>query len=150
MEHISNDIFVHKRTVTLKEKFKLLNLREISDDRGNLMVFEKNMNCPFEIKRAFFMYSMDKNAIRGCHANRNSQFLLVAVHGDCKVTVQHQNDVKTFILDTPSKGLFIDTMVWKEIFDFSDNCVLLVLSSENYNPNEYIRDKNEYLCKLGI
>lgn len=130
--------------VALIEKFKLMNFKEISDARGNLVVFEKDMNCPFEIRRAFFMYESNKNSIRGCHANRNSQFLLIAVHGYCRVTVQHRNKRETFILDAPSKGLFINRMVWKEIFDFSDGCVLLVLSSENYNSDEYIRNKDEY------
>lgn len=129
----------------MKEKFKLLDLREISDTRGNLMVFEKNVNCPFEIRRTFFMYSTDKSASRGCHANRNSQFLLIAVHGSCKVSVQYQNESEIFALNSPSKGLFINTMVWKEIFDFSNDCILLALSNKTYDPTEYIRDKCKYL-----
>lgn len=129
-------------------KFELFDLEKIEDSRGKLIVFEKNNNCPFEVRRAFFMYGNNGSTIRGVHANKKSQFLLTAINGSCKVRVNDGYNEETFLLNAPAKSLFIDKMVWKEMFDFSCDCILLVLSSEKYDSTEYIRTLNEFLASL--
>lgn len=123
-------------------KFGLIDLKKIEDSRGKLVVFEESNNCPFEVKRVFFMY--ENNETRGAHANKKSQFLLVSVSGSCKVQVDDGHNTTTFVLNNPTKGLFIDKMVWKEMFDFSHDNVLLVLSSKKYDPTEYIKSLEEF------
>lgn len=130
----------------MMKNFKLIDLIVHGDERGKLVALEKNVNCPFEIKRAFYIYATDKSVkARGCHANKNSEFLFVALSGSCKVIVDDGNERREFVLDNPETALWMNKMTWKEMTDFSDNAVLLVLSSEKYDINEYIRDYNEFL-----
>lgn len=126
-------------------KFKLVDVKEIEDSRGKLVVFEKNTNCPFEVKRAFYMYESSNEAIRGAHANKKSRFFLICVCGSCKVRVNDGYNEVTFSLENkPIKGLFIDKMVWKEMFNFSRDCILFVLSDKKYDPTEYISDFDKF------
>jgi len=127
-------------------KFELVDFKRIEDGRGKLVVFEENNNCPFEVKRAFFMYENRTKAVRGAHANKESQFLLIPVKGSCKVQIDDGHNRTIFELNTPTNGLFIGRMVWKEMFDFSQDCVLLALSDRKYDPTEYIRNFDEFLA----
>lgn len=122
-------------------KYKLIYFKEIKDARGNLIVCEKDFNCPFGVKRVFFMYKNSVNAIRGKHANKKSQFLLISAKGSCKVRVYDGENSEVFLLNSPNFGLYIGQMVWKEIFDFSDDSILLILSSRKYDPEEYVKEK---------
>ncbi len=125
-------------------KHKLIDLHVNGDDRGKLVAIEKGVNCPFEVKRAFYIFGTQGEARRGCHANRNSEFLFVALHGSCRVEFSDGNIKDSVLLDSPSKALWLGKMTWKEMYDFADDTVLLVLSSEKYDAKEYIRNYEEF------
>lgn len=127
-------------------QYKLINLISHGDFRGNLIAFEKGVNCPFPIKRCFYIYDTKSNeVVRGAHANKKSEFLLVVISGSCKVRVDTGSGKETFSLNSPMQALYLDKMVWKEMFDFSHNSILLVLSNELYDESEYIRNYDEFL-----
>lgn len=125
---------------------KLLNFVDMGDERGQLIIVEGNIDIPFEIKRVFYMYGSDAEVVRGNHANRKSQFVLINVAGTSKVRVVDYKGNEIIVnLNKPNTGVYLPAMVWKEMFDFSPDSVLLVLSSEHYDPQEYIRDYSEFL-----
>ena len=131
---------------------KLLQFRENGDERGRLVIVEGGQDIPFEIKRVFYIYGSDSDVIRGNHANRNSEFVLINVAGTSKVRVVDRSGNEMIIsLARPHTGVYLPAMVWKEMYDFSPDSVLLVLSSEHYDPDEYIRDYDEFqrICKNG-
>lgn len=132
---------------------KFIEFKQLGDNRGNLVVLEGNQNIPFDIKRVFYIYGSDKDVIRGQHANRNSEFVLINVCGCSKVKVDDGMSIKIFELDRPHTGIYLPKMIWKDMFDFSSDSVLLVLSSECYNEKEYIRNYDDYkniVIKMGM
>ena len=129
--------------------YKLIDTKICGDERGHLIVFEKNMNCPFEVKRIFYIYGTKGNVARGCHANRNSEFLLISINGSCKVKVDDGKTQEHVVLSNPHTALYLDKMLWKEMYDFSDDCILLVIASTNYEEKEYIRDYDEFLKEIN-
>lgn len=106
---------------------------------------EGNQDIPFHIKRVFYIYGSDREVIRGKHANYNTEFVLINVAGTSKVRVDDGRQQKIFSLDRPHIGIYLPKMVWKDMYDFSEDSVLLVLASEHYDEKEYIRDYAEYL-----
>jgi len=127
------------------EKCKLIEFQQKGDDRGHLVIVEGNRDIPFEIKRVFYIYGSDRDVIRGRHANYNTEFVLINVAGTSKVKVDDGTNQKIFSLDRPHTGIFLPKMVWKDMYDFSEDSVLLVLASEHYDAEEYIRDYEQYL-----
>ena len=131
---------------------KLLQFQENGDERGRLVVIEGAQDIPFKIKRVFYIYGSESNVVRGNHANRHSEFVLINVAGTSKVRIVDRSGNEMIIsLTRPHTGVFLPAMVWKEMYDFSEDSVLLVLSSEHYDPNEYIRDFDEFqrICRNG-
>ncbi len=127
------------------EQVKLFEFPQKGDDRGHLVIIEGNKDIPFEIKRAFYIYGSEKDVVRGQHANRYSEFVLINVAGTSKVKVKDgKGNEAVYHLDRPHMGIYIPTMVWKDMYDFSKDSVLLVLASTHYDPDEYIRDFEEY------
>ena len=106
---------------------------------------EGNKNIPFDIKRIFYIYGSNSDAIRGQHANRDSEFVLINVSGKCAIKLKDGKNERIVYLGKPNKGLYIPRMVWKDMYDFSKDSVLLVLANTYYNKDEYIKDFNEYL-----
>lgn len=127
------------------ELCKLLNFNEKGDERGKLVIVEGNKDVPFDIKRLFYIYGSDKDVVRGKHANRDSEFVLINVSGSSKVMVTDGNEKQIIELTKPRQGVYLPKMVWKEMYDFSEDSVLLVLASTHYDGNEYIRDYDDYL-----
>jgi len=124
---------------------KMLSFPEFGD-KDHLVVIEGDKNIPFSMKRVFYIYGADKDDVRGKHANRFSEFCLINVCGTSKVRAADQmGNEKVFVLDRPNVGLYIPTMIWKDMYDFSSDSVLLVLSSEHYNANEYINNFDEFV-----
>ena len=133
----------------LEEQVKILNFVERGDERGNLVVIEgENRDIPFDIKRVFYIYGSDSTVVRGQHANRQTKFVLINVAGQSKVKVDNGFETQVISLDKPRMGLFIDTMVWKDMYDFSPDSTLLVLCSEHYDGSEYIRDYDAYIKEI--
>ena len=131
-------------------KTGIIKFEKHGDERGALVVVEGKKDIPFDIKRIFYIYDSDSTVVRGKHANRKSEFILVSVSGSCKVkTDDGKGNTEEFILDNPNEGLYIPKLVWKDMYDFSSDCVLLCMSSENYDANEYIRDFDAFLDEMG-
>lgn len=134
----------------LNEQYKKLYFKDLGDERGNLVVIEGDgMDIPFDIKRVFYIYGSDDTVVRGQHANRETEFLLVNVGGTSKVRVDNGKESEIIELNTPGMGLYIPPMLWKDMYDFSKDSILLVLASRHYDGNEYIRDYQEYLKEIG-
>lgn len=120
---------------------KMLEFSQRGDDRGHLVIVEGANDVPFDIKRVFYIYGSSPDAIRGQHANKYTEFVLINVAGTSKVKVKDgEGNEAIFCLNRPHTGIYLPTMVWKEMYDFSADSVLLVLASEHYDSQEYIRD----------
>lgn len=133
----------------LSEVCKTIFFNEMGDERGNLVVIEGNQDIPFEIKRVFYMYGSDPDIVRGQHANRRSSFVLINVSGTSKVRITDGYDEIIVVLDKPRMGIYIPPMYWKDMYDFSKDSVLLVLSDEHYDGNEYIRNYSDFIKEVG-
>ena len=128
------------------ELVRMLEFQEKGDDRGHLVIVEGGQDIPFEIKRIFYIYGSDKNVIRGQHANRESEFVLINVAGQSKVKVKDgKGNEAVYSLNRPHTGIYLPRMVWKDMYEFSDDSVLLCLASTHYDDKEYIRDYEEFV-----
>ena len=133
----------------MAEKARILEFDERGDERGNLVVVEGMQDIPFSIARIFYIYGSDGEIVRGKHANINSEFVLVNVAGSCKVKVDDgRGNIEVFSLDKPRIGLYLPKLVWKEMYEFSQDSVLLCLASEHYDELEYLRDYDGYIRYL--
>ena len=124
----------------------MLEFPQKGDERGHLVIVEGMKDVPFDIERIFYIYGSDKDVVRGQHANLKSQFVLVNVAGKSKVRVKDGlGNEAVFSLNRAHTGIYLPEMVWKDMYDFSEDSVLLVLSSEHYDPEEYIRDYDTFV-----
>ena len=129
----------------LKEKCPILKFADLGDERGKLVVIEGGKDIPFDVKRVFYIYESDSTVVRGQHANRESEFVLINVAGKSKVRITDGKEEFVVELDKPMMGVYIPKMIWKDMYDFSSDSVLLVLASTHYNGSEYIRNYEEYI-----
>lgn len=129
----------------IEEAVRILEFPDLGDERGNLVVVEgEGFGAPFDIKRVFYIYGSDATVVRGQHANRRTEFVLINVAGSSKVKVDNGYESVVYELNRPRMGLYLPSMLWKDMYDFSEDSVLLVLASEHYDGKEYIRDYEEY------
>ena len=129
---------------------QMLEFPEIGDERGRMVVVEGELDIPFDIKRVFYIYGSDADVVRGQHANRKSEFVLINVAGTSKVKVlDGKGNEAIFVLNRPHTGVYLPRMLWKDMYDFSEDSVLLCLSSEHYDASEYIRDYDEFLQEIN-
>lgn len=133
----------------MSEMYKLIEFKDLGDERGKLVVVEGGKDIPFDIKRIFYIYGSDSSVVRGQHANINSEFVLINVSGESKVMVTDGNRREIINLDKPMKGIYIPKMVWKEMYDFSSDSVLLVLANTHYDGKEYIRNFDDYMKEIS-
>ena len=131
----------------MNKRFWLKELKEFGDERGRMCVVETERELPFVIKRFFYDYNTDNSSNRGNHANIRSQFAFISMSGSCTVDVDDGENRETFVLDSPQKLLWVDKMTWKVMRNFSKDNVLLVLSDQHYDANEYIRDYAEFAMR---
>ena len=133
-----------------KDEVTMLEFPQRGDERGHLVVVEGMQDVPFEIKRIFYIYGSDPDVVRGQHANRKTQFVLINVSGKSKVKVlDGKGNEAVFSLNRPHTGIYLPSMVWKDMYDFSEDSVLLCLASEHYDAAEYIRDYDEYVKEVN-
>lgn len=124
---------------------KQLEFKQLGDEKGWLVVAECGKEIPFDVKRVFYIYGSDASVVRGRHANKKSEFVLVNVAGTSKVKVEdYKGNTQTYVLDHPHMGLYLPKMIWKEMYDFSADSVLLCMSNELYDSEEYIRDYQDF------
>lgn len=126
----------------------MLSLNSKVDSRGWLVAIEELSDVPFSIKRVFYMGGVSRDAVRGAHANRDSQFFMVAISGSCEVETTDHSGQNTFTLSKNTEGLFLPKMTWKEMRNFSEDCVLFVLSDQPFNADEYVGNLEEYFSLL--
>lgn len=124
---------------------RLVDIRKYSDTRGYLSVIENNLDIPFDIKRIYYLYMVPEVA-RGAHAHKALQQLLIATSGSVEVIMDDGKEKKSFMLDRPWKGLYVPAGLWRDLENFSGGAVLLCLASEKYDPEDYIRNYEEFLA----
>ena len=117
----------------------------IGDNRGSLIALETFQNIPFDIKRVYYIFDTLSGVSRGFHAHQNLQQVLICVKGSCRILLDDGKHKENIILNSPQTGLLIEDLVWREMHDFSEDCVLLVLASEYYDESDYIRDYDNFL-----
>ena len=128
---------------------KLLSFPQLGDRRGELIAIEGNADIPFHIKRVFYIYGSDAALVRGKHANKKSEFVMISVSGKCKIDVADGLGYKeSFDLDCPHTGVYLPRLIWKEMYGFSKDCILLVLASEHYSASEYLHDYDIFLNEI--
>ena len=115
------------------------------DDRGQLIALEEFNDIPFRIKRVYYMYDTVADVIRGHHAHKSLEQILICIHGSCKVKLDNGRERKVILLEKPYEGLYVAHNMWREMYDFSADAVLMVLASELYDEADYIRDYTEFL-----
>lgn len=135
--------------MNIEQQYKTMEFADFGDSRGGLVVVEGEQDIPFSIKRVFYIYGSDDKVIRGQHANRDSAFVLINVAGKSKVLLDNGHETRVVALDHPKMGLYISRMIWKRMYDFSADSVLLVLTNTHYDGSEYIRDYEEYIKELS-
>ena len=123
---------------------KIIDIRKYSDNRGFLSVIEGGIDIPFEIRRIYYLY-MVPEASRGAHAHKKLRQLMIATSGSVHVTMDDGRGKKTFVLDKPWKGLYVAPGLWRDLDNFSGGAVCMVLASERYEAEDYIRDYKEFL-----
>ena len=115
------------------------------DSRGQLVALEEGKEIPFNVKRVYYMYDTGKGVRRGYHAHKSLEQILICVHGSCKIMLDNGIEKQDVVLDTPFEGLYIANDIWREMYDFSDGAVLLVLASNLYDEADYIRNYDDFL-----
>lgn len=127
----------------------LIEFKTLGDDRGSLISLEQNKNIPFEIKRIYYIFGTKENVSRGFHAHKNLQQVAVCLSGSCRFVLDNGEKREDIILNSPDKGLYISNYMWREMHDFSPDCVLIVLASDFYLESDYIRNYDDFMmaCK---
>ena len=128
---------------------RLINFKSFVDNRGSLVSLEYNKEIPFNIRRIYNLYNIENGSERGFHAHINLKQILICVSGSCLVTLDFVKNREEITLDSPSKGLLLDGLIWREIKNFSPNCVLTVIASDIYDEKDYIRSYDDYVEKFN-
>lgn len=128
---------------------KLLPLQKHGDNRGSLIALEEGINVPFTVRRVYYMYETQKGVRRGFHAHKDLKQLVIAVRGSCRFLLDDGREQIELLLDNPAQGLLVEAMIWREMYDFSEDCVLMVLADALYDEGDYIRDKQAFLAHVS-
>ncbi|MDY6450140.1 sugar 3,4-ketoisomerase [Acinetobacter faecalis] len=126
-------------------EIKLIPLQMHGDERGSLIALEKDKNIPFEIKRVYYLFNTVEGVRRGFHAHKNLSQVVIAVRGSCRFLLDDGKEKINLLLDNPAQGLLIESAIWREMYDFSEDCVLMVLANNFYDENDYIRNYDDFL-----
>lgn len=125
--------------------YKIVNFQRHGDKRGMLVALETNKEVPFDIKRVYYMYDTVPGVRRGYHAHKKLQQILICTSGSCKIHLDDGKDTAEVVLDKPYEGLLVTNNMWREMYDFSPDAVLMVLASELYDESDYIRDYHQFI-----
>lgn len=126
----------------------MLDFKVMGDERGSLISLEEKKNIPFNIKRMYYIFDTKEEVRRGYHAHKELQQILICTSGQCTILLDNGMNKKDVVLDTPSKGLYIGPGVWREMYNFSADCVLMVIASEYYDEADYIRNYDDFLDSI--
>lgn len=128
------------------EDCRLIQLPKISDPRGNLTFIEGGRHVPFDIARVYYLYDVPGGASRGGHAHKQLQQLIIAMSGSFDVVLDDGRNKKTFSLNRSYVGLYVPTMIWRELENFSSGAVCAVMASNHYDEQDYFRDYEQFLA----
>ena len=126
-------------------EIKLINFKIFGDEEGSLISLEENKNIPFNIKRVYYIFDTKEGVRRGFHAHKQLEQILICTSGSCKILLDNGKEKEDILLDKRNIGLYIKNDIWREMFDFSNDCVLMVLANKYYDENDYIRNYKEFL-----
>ena len=129
---------------------EIISFEPLGDERGSLVAIESNKNVPFDIKRVYYIFGTAEGVSRGFHAHRDLQQVAVCVTGSCRFVLHDGKQRKEIVLDKSTRGLLIEALTWREMHDFSSDCVLVVLASEHYDKCDYILDFDEFLKEVNL
>ncbi|MGE6136564.1 sugar 3,4-ketoisomerase [Aeromonas salmonicida] len=121
-------------------QIKLIPLQAHGDERGSLIALEEGKNIPFPVKRVYYLFNTKDGVRRGFHAHKTLKQVAIAVRGYCRFVLDDGNERVEVLLDNPAQGLLIESFMWREMYDFSEDCVLMVLADQLYDESDYIRD----------
>ena len=124
---------------------KTVSFKPLGDERGSLVALEGSKSVPFDIKRVYYIFDTKEGVSRGFHAHLNLKQVVVCVKGSCRFVLDNGMQKEEIILDDATKGLLIEDLIWREMYDFSPDCVLMVLASEYYDESDYIREYDDFL-----
>lgn len=130
-------------------EIKMVTLKKHGDERGLLVAAEGGTEIPFDIKRVYYITNVSDDKRRGFHAHKALRQVMLCISGSCKVMLDNGREKTDVLLDSPNEGLVIDSVIWREMYDFSPGAVLLVLASEHYDEGDYIRDYDEFIKYIG-
>lgn len=128
---------------------KNIPLQVHGDERGSLVALEQNKNIPFQIKRVYYMFDTLTGVRRGYHAHKALKQIAIAVRGSCKMLFDDGHAKEIVTLDNPAVGVVIDPMVWHEMYDYSEDCILMVLANDFYDESDYIRDYTDFMRAIN-
>ena len=123
----------------------VIDFRIMGDDRGSLIALEENHNVPFDVKRVYYIYGTKEGVRRGFHAHKNLRQLAICVSGSCTFLLDDGKRQEHIELTSPTQGLLIEGLLWREMYNFSSDCVLMVLADNYYDESDYIRDYDVFL-----
>ncbi|SRR5471030_595256 len=124
---------------------QMIPLQTHGDERGSLVALEEGKNIPFEIRRVYYMFKTKADIRRGFHAHKCLKQVAIAVRGSCRFLLDDGKERIELLLDNPAQGLLIESFMWREMYDFSDDCVLMVLADSYYDETDYVRDYDDFL-----
>lgn len=126
-------------------EIKLIPLQKHGDNRGSLVALEEKNNIPFSIKRVYYLFNTKEDVRRGLHAHKNLKQVAIAVRGSCRFILDDGTERIEVFLDNPAQGLLIESFMWREMYDFSSDCVLMILADSHYDEDDYVRDYDEFI-----
>jgi len=129
----------------VQARFELVNFKTLGDDRGSLIAIEEGYNAPFEIKRVYYIFDTQEGVERGFHAHINLKQMAIVVKGSCTFVIDNGQTKEEVELNSPNQGLLIEGLIWREMKNFSPDCVLMVLASEHYDESDYIRNYSQFM-----
>ena len=129
---------------------RLIDLAVRGDERGSLIALEPGKEVPFHIRRAYYIFGTREGVSRGFHAHRRLTQLLVAVSGSCRLVVDDGHGRAEMVLDRPDQGLLVSGLIWREMHDFSNDCVLMVMADQSYDPSDYIRTYEDFTAEVEM
>ena len=133
----------------MKAQSNVIDLEVKGDERGSLIALEENYNTPFAIKRVYYIFGTKEGVRRGFHAHKELKQLAICVSGSCKFHLDDGKEKKEVSLASPAQGLLIEGLIWREMYDFSPDCVLMVMASEHYDESDYIRDYDGFFKEVN-
>jgi dTDP-4-dehydrorhamnose 3,5-epimerase-like enzyme len=130
--------------------FKYIDIKSLGDDRGDLVSLEANKNIPFSIQRIYYIFDTEQDVSRGFHAHKKLKQVAFCIKGQCEMILDNGSERETALLNSPNKGVLIEQMLWREMHNFSHDCILMVVASEHYDEDDYIRDYEHFINKVNL